>query len=222
MTEVATETDQYIEALRIKILHVASSFFNPAYHNDFDSLTSRTLKGNSSELASEPNKGDTVVGAGLNDEKIAKSTSARRSNNHQTREKDLVSYQRSNSKYFFGTFYVERKVFTLQSCQSNDSAMTRAKCHYTHRTSFAFHPAWWLKKMDLDYGIRLILESSSAHGWKYTIETTCPVPDDALIFEFCREGNLAGVRSLLSRDQASVRDVDSIGRTPLYVSFLDS
>ena len=50
------------------------------------------------------------------------------------------------------------------------------------------------------------------------METSYPVPDDALIFEFCREGNLAGVKTLLSKGQASVRDVDSLGRTALFVS----
>ena len=50
------------------------------------------------------------------------------------------------------------------------------------------------------------------------MEIAHPVPDAALIFEFCQEGNMAGARSLLSRGEASVRDIDSLGRTPLYVS----
>ena len=49
------------------------------------------------------------------------------------------------------------------------------------------------------------------------------MPDNSLIFEFCREGNLNGVRQLISRGQGSVRDINSFRETPLHasVSLLD-
>ncbi|KAI4100258.1 MAG: hypothetical protein LQ339_005565, partial [Xanthoria mediterranea] len=39
---------------------------------------------------------------------------------------------------------------------------------------------------------------------------------DALIFKFCKDGNLPAVRTLLLEGQASVRDTDSQGCTPLH------
>ena len=47
------------------------------------------------------------------------------------------------------------------------------------------------------------------------------VPDDAEIFKLCEEGNLSRVQALFSEGQASVKDFDSIGRTPLYVSLIN-
>jgi len=42
------------------------------------------------------------------------------------------------------------------------------------------------------------------------------MPDNSLIFEFCRQGNLNAVRQLISQGQGSIRDVNSWGETPLH------
>ncbi len=44
--------------------------------------------------------------------------------------------------------------------------------------------------------------------------------EESLIFEFCSSGNVDGVRSLLSRGEASPFDTDPEGWTPLHVSRL--
>ena len=62
----------------------------------------------------------------------------------------------------------------------------------------------------------------SIQGLKNTLKTFRPVPDDALIFEFCRQGNASAVMSLLSGGHASIRDTDSHGFTPLHVSGIPS
>jgi len=46
------------------------------------------------------------------------------------------------------------------------------------------------------------------------------MPDDSLIFEFCRQGNLSAVRQLISQGQGSIWDVNSWGETPLHASSL--
>jgi hypothetical protein len=44
------------------------------------------------------------------------------------------------------------------------------------------------------------------------------VPNDALIFELCREGNVGAIRRLLIHGHASLDDVNEMGETPLHVS----
>jgi hypothetical protein len=58
----------------------------------------------------------------------------------------------------------------------------------------------------------------NTQGWQYVISPFNAVPENAKIFEFCRQGDLIGVQSLLKLGQASLRDRDPLGRTPLWVS----
>lgn len=88
---------------------------------------------------------------------------------------------------------------------------------YESKTLYVIYPAPWLIRLGFQYGLHLGLLSSSTDGWKNTLKTFCPVPDDALIFEFCRQGNVSAVQTLLSEGRASVRDTDSWGLTPLHV-----
>ena len=87
-----------------------------------------------------------------------------------------------------------------------------------HETSYTVYPAGWLVRLGVRYGFCLKLGSSATQVWKTSLKPFCPVPDDALIFEFCKQGNTSAVRKLLSGGYASVRDTDSRGYTPLHVS----
>ena len=87
-----------------------------------------------------------------------------------------------------------------------------------HKTSITIYPAQWLIRLGVQCGFHLDIFSSSTQGWQNSLNTFCPVPDDALIFEFCQQGNVPAVRSLLSGGHASVRDTNSRGYTPLHVS----
>lgn len=62
-----------------------------------------------------------------------------------------------------------------------------------------------------------LLSASSTSGWKFTIQPFRAVAEDSLIFEFCREGNVEGVRTLFKRGEASPWDRDPAGQTPLWV-----
>lgn len=63
----------------------------------------------------------------------------------------------------------------------------------------------------------LLVTARSTVGWRYTIEPFGAVPENALIFELCKLGNVDGVRLLLQRGEASPLDRDPMGRTPLWV-----
>ena len=115
-------------------------------------------------------------------------------------------------KNAFGTVYVRSRVSKLQS------RYVEKQYQYEHQTSFTVCPAWWLVKVGFNYIPRFGLFSSTTKGWKHTLNSFRLVPDNALIFEFCNTGNLAGVQALLSRGEASVKDVNSTGTTALHVS----
>lgn len=119
---------------------------------------------------------------------------------------------------FLGTIWATSTTNVRTSRQMGDLAPYPEQDQYEYKTSYAIHPAPWLIRLGVHYGIHLGFLSSSTQGWKNSLKTFCPVPDDALIFEFCRQGNVPGVRSLLSGGHASVRDTNARGYTPLHVS----
>ncbi|KAL3462753.1 nucleoside phosphorylase domain-containing protein [Aspergillus heterothallicus] len=89
------------------------------------------------------------------------------------------------------------------------------------QTSFIFHPAPWLMRFGLRYGLKA-MAINHHRAWRYSIQPICAVPDDSLIFVFCARGNVDAVRELLSRREASVSDMDTRGWTPLHVRLLFS
>jgi hypothetical protein len=63
----------------------------------------------------------------------------------------------------------------------------------------------------------LMVSARSTSGWQFSIQPFRAVAEDSLIFEFCRKGNLEGVRTLFERREASPWDRDPTGQTPLWV-----
>jgi hypothetical protein len=82
--------------------------------------------------------------------------------------------------------------------------------------TFRVQPAQWLLKLGLRFAVQLAV-SQSQMGWTHVIQTFRPIPDDSLIFDFCKVGNVEGIKTLFSRGEASPWDVDSDGWTPLHV-----
>ena len=95
---------------------------------------------------------------------------------------------------------------------------------YEHEESLKFLPAGWLLKLGFNCAYNFSVHDSSTQGWQFAIKSINLVPNDSPIFQYCRLGNTEKVRDLMSRNLASVRDVDSKGQTALHVShtaFLD-
>ncbi|EMR87911.1 hypothetical protein ACHAPC_002877 [Botrytis cinerea] len=80
------------------------------------------------------------------------------------------------------------------------------------------YPSKWLVNIGMAYGVKLSVLAS--RGWQYSFQPFRAVSESALIFEFCRTGNLDGVRTLLSRGDASPYDRDPSGKTPLWYAVL--
>ncbi|CZT47054.1 uncharacterized protein RSE6_07578 [Rhynchosporium secalis] len=80
------------------------------------------------------------------------------------------------------------------------------------RTSYIFIPHKWVVKL----GMRKMLAFSS-QVWPMNINVYKIRPDTSTIFEYCRNGNVDGVKSLLKLGQASIKDINEFGETPLHV-----
>lgn len=123
----------------------------------------------------------------------------------------------NTTSYFFGTIHTYSTTKQLQLNILNDHESDDANYRCEHEESLTIRPAAWLVKLGLNSGLRIGLFNSSVQGWKSSLNAFCAVPDDSVIFDLSRDGNLSAVRDLFSRGLASVRDTNSMGETPLHV-----
>ena len=79
-------------------------------------------------------------------------------------------------------------------------------------TCVAIRPAPWLLSRHLDLQM-----TRSLSGWTWGGRQFCLVERDALIFKYCKDGNLNGVRDLFQHKLASPFDVNIDNYTPLHV-----
>ena len=132
--------------------------------------------------------------------------------------KRTLSEWDSATNYLFGTIYTCSTTKQLESTMFGNQETDDEDFHYEHQSSFVIRPAAWLVNLGLASGLRVGLFNSSVRGWKGSLNTFCAVPDDSLIFDLSRDGNLSAIRALFSRGLASVRDTNSYGKTPLHVN----
>ncbi|KAH8679079.1 hypothetical protein BGZ60DRAFT_256622 [Tricladium varicosporioides] len=83
-------------------------------------------------------------------------------------------------------------------------------------TKWRIFPSRLLNMMGMSYGAWI--EASSRKGWQFVITPFNAVPENAPIFQYCQSGDIAKVQALLTLGQASVKDRDPKGRTPLWVA----
>ena len=138
----------------------------------------------------------------------------------QTWIKRTLRRKSSVMEYFLGTIRAESNIHLRIPREADDLTPYCEQKLYEHETSYTIYPATWLIHRGIQYGLRLRWYSSFTQGWKTTLKAFYPVPDNAVIFEFCKQGNVPAVRTLLSGGLASVRDTDSRGYTPLHVSLV--
>jgi len=84
-------------------------------------------------------------------------------------------------------------------------------------TSFIFYPANWLLRFGLNRGVEASIRSSK-RGWQFDFNPIRAVPDNSLIFELCKIGDVRSVEHLIQRGGASILDTSSKGWMPLHVS----
>jgi len=86
-------------------------------------------------------------------------------------------------------------------------------------TSFIFYPVSWLTRIGLRYGTEASLKYSASTGWRFNVEAVRAMPENSLLFDLCRMGDVQAVKLMLARGDASVKDTSPKGWTPLHVSF---
>ncbi|KAF7861665.1 uncharacterized protein EAF02_010619 [Botrytis sinoallii] len=84
------------------------------------------------------------------------------------------------------------------------------------KVGVVFYPAKWLHRLGVSVGIRM--SATVDNGWMFTFNSFGAVPEDALIFDLCRQGNVAGVKILLDRGDASLECENPLGKTPLWTA----
>lgn len=100
--------------------------------------------------------------------------------------------------------------------QSYDDVSESSTWHELE-TTFRFIPAPWLTRLSFEF-----VSTKTFDARSHNLRTFRTVPLNALIFEFCQKGNVAGIRSLFQRGLASPFDRDVVGWTPLHVSAIIS
>ena len=121
----------------------------------------------------------------------------------------------------FGTFRLRSRTL-LVSNQSKGPTCSEEEDRFENENIFGFIPPSWLVRFGFTYGLSCRISQSPLSGANVVLDVVRSVPDDAVIFDLCREGRVGCVQSLLTRGEASAKDVDSQGRTPLYVSLIIS
>jgi hypothetical protein len=102
---------------------------------------------------------------------------------------------------------------TIRTTQRTVSPNGRNSVDY--QRAWRVYPSGLLRFLGVRQGA--IIEASTS-GWQYVIKPFNAVPEDAQIFDFCRRGDLDGVKALMKLGHGSLRDRDPYGRTPLWVS----
>lgn len=223
-SSISSAVPDHTSALQTEISRVASAMPNPVYRSLFELGMNEALQETLGRLGC------------LSSEKEIDPADLHVLQQEHNRKSPIVDYTSSKQpfwitrnvkkndfvvKNFIGTFCIRSKTNLLQSSFPVDRLNDGTNFEYEHVTSFCASPAPWLVKIGVNYGFKFNFRNSAIWGWKHVFNTFRQVPDDAMIFEFCKEGNLSGVQILLSRGRASVRDTDSRGRTPLFVSGLE-
>jgi hypothetical protein len=135
--------------------------------------------------------------------------------------KKLVSRKRMESVALvikstpFGRIYVHTRRFTAENPRRS-LLSNQPNQEYEDETTFTYHPVQWLLNWNINLGLEFV-SRHTIHGWKNAIRTFRAVSDDNAIFEFCRTGNIQGVKTLLASGRASPLDKNTHGWTPLHV-----
>jgi hypothetical protein len=85
-------------------------------------------------------------------------------------------------------------------------------------TRIVIHPSSLVARYVTNRGVSIVIQKTQRSTINIQLSTFCAIPDNALIFEFSRTGNIEGIQALFSRGEASVFDTNTDGFTPLHVS----
>lgn len=124
----------------------------------------------------------------------------------------IMTQNKMKMKNIFSTIHVAFKS-TLSEFRYNNN-----RNRYQWKMSITILSIWWLVKLSIFYVFRISFFNSTINEWKYQLNLCWLMPSNALIFEFCHDNNFADVQILLSRDKASVKNINFRKQTSLHVN----
>lgn len=130
-----------------------------------------------------------------------------------TMSRSKVCHQKSSIGVVLGSIWIRTSTLKVEEGSTTSSGQLEII------TSFIFYPASWLVKFGFRYGTEASLRWSATTGWKFNVSAVRAVPENSLIFELCRAGNIEAVQLMLSRGDASVKDTSPKGWNPLHVVY---
>ena len=184
------------------------------------------LQGNSSSVqgilaTQSPCPEQSVVRISKDSNDIFMGGHIRRLTRKATSRTKFTRSHRSSIQTILGQILCITNTYGVLSSSTEESSRICYQPEHESKTLLFFRPANWLLRLGVKYGLNLILHRLT-QGWKNsaTLSVFRSVPNDSLVFAFCKSGNLDGIRTLFSRGEASVWDQDSCYHTPLHVSVL--
>jgi hypothetical protein len=132
------------------------------------------------------------------------------------RIRNFAKRYNTTNENLFCRIYFDLNVYHIHTSESSNDPFT-----IEYNSYYRIRPSWWLMKLGLKHELGLSIDKT-ASGWQQKIRVFYPVPDDSLIFDFIRSGNIQGVQSLLYDRKASVWDTNTCGKTPLLVGLNES
>ncbi|KXX77094.1 putative ankyrin repeat protein L93 [Madurella mycetomatis] len=121
-----------------------------------------------------------------------------------------VCHQKSSIGVVLGSIWIRTSTLKV----SEDASIVSGRLEVI--TSVIFYPCSWLQRFGLQYGTEASLQWSPTAGWMFNISAIRAIPEDSLIFDMCRQGSIDGVKVLLARKEASLKDTSPKGWTPLH------
>ncbi|MCJ1284982.1 hypothetical protein MMC26_004319 [Xylographa opegraphella] len=203
--------DEQWNTLRDELKRLASEMSNPFYRAGFEHAMDCSLR----QIID--NNSTTDLRSNFEGEKVRDEHTAHYEplyGGHHKQYQRIDGYISTNEN-IFGEVVVQSPTYLKQSRNDPDNSWESRRV-YEHKMNIRIKPAWWLVKIGFNRGIEIAFSQATAQGLKISLSPIRLVPDDALIFDFCYTGNIDGVRRLLMRGEASARDTNSWGCTPLH------
>ncbi|KAK3389737.1 hypothetical protein B0H63DRAFT_507253 [Podospora didyma] len=145
------------------------------------------------------------------DENSASSSSSSSSNSNPPQLKRArVCHQTSSMGVLLGSIWIRTSTLKVE----NEATASSGRAEVI--TSFIFYPSSWFSWLGFRAGAEANLQFSPSAGWRFHVTPVRAVPESALIFDFCRAGNVSAVKQMLARGDASVKDTSPKGWTPLH------
>ena len=201
--------------MRAEVQRMASEIRNPVYRSGFEHCMNYSLRQLPSSIPTRefdcsPIDKPNEMPGGMRKSEMSPFR-------HSKRRELLSSYQTIHENPF-GKVVFWSTTFLKRANDDAAEAIWADEQLYEHNVTFRIEPSWWLLKMGFNHGLRVAVSQATNWSLNITLNPFRLVPDDALIFDLCDTGDIDGVRRLLIQGEASARDTDSFGRTPLFVS----